>query len=315
MKNVKYILAGIMLVTILFQSCEDLNDVETPDFNVTYTNQTIKAGEPIEFKVENAPNFLNFYSGEFSHEYKYRERTKAEGTIYMSFNNAQKWGLGENAKGTLSVHVSSDYDGSGTKEAITQATWTDISDRFNISEAYTYDWTFSGEADITDLDNGGLAYFAIRFYAEKTSLDGHRQPEWRINNFNISRDLDDSGNFLEIFNKAVDNKSGFTSISVDDGVYDWNGHNWYWDSGKKVWRMRSENPRHGNDDWLVTDAINLSIIQPDKGMPLKTYPESLESFTYTYEQPGTYTVTLVGNNTTAYGHKELVKEFTITVTE
>lgn len=317
MKNRKFILAGIILVTMWFQSCEDLNEVQTPSFNVSLENQTIKAGEPVEFTVENTPDFLNFYSGEFGKEYKNRERTSAEGAVYMSFNNRQQWGLGENAKGTLSVLASTDYDGTGTTEAIELATWTDISDRFNISEDYDLNnWTYSGDANVVDLDTGGIIYFAIRMYAEEHSGTGHRQPEWHINNFSIRKDLDDSGNFLNILTAGTVNSSGFNRRSVDGETFDWNGHQWYWDSGedRKYWKFRSENPRHRNDDWLIADGVNLSAVLPDRGTPLKTYSSKLESFTHTYTEAGTYTITMVGNNTTSYGSEEKIQEFTITVT-
>ena len=315
MKNLKYILTSLFVFPLLFQSCEDLEEVDVPNFTVTQTTATAKAGEPVEFKVENASNFLRFYSGEFGHEYKHSQRTNAEGTVYMSFNNAQKYGKIDNAKGTLSVLASTDYDGTGTKEAIKLATWTDISDRFTISEAYTFDWTYSGDAVITDLENGGTIYFAIRMYAEEHKDTGHQQAEWRINEFSVRKDLDDSGNFLNILDIAIDNKSGFTGTSVDEGVFDWNGHQWYWESGNKVWRWRPEKPRHRNDDWLITDGLNLSAVSPDEGVNLKTYSTPLDTFSHTYAAAGTYSITLVGNNTTINGSEESVQELTITVTE
>lgn len=315
MKKIKIVLSSLFLLTLVFQSCEDQHEVSAPNFNVTPITMSAITGEPVEFSVENAPNFLMFYSGEFGHEYQYRDRTRAEGTVYMSFNNAQKWGLGVNATGTLSILASTDYDGTGTTEAIGLATWTDISDRFNISEDYTFDWTFSGDADITDLDNGEIIYFAIRRYAEEHHGTGNRQPEWRISEFNIRNDINDSGNFLEVISAATTGSSGFTGTSVDGEVVDWNGHQWYWDTGFNVWRIRSENPRHRNDDYLITDGVNLSAVLPDEGVVLKTYSTPLESFEYTYSQPGTYTVTMVGNNTTVYGSEEKIQEFEITVTD
>src|SRR5690606_16103012 len=128
MKNLKIILMFLAFLTILVQGCEDAETVSVPNFTVTPVTEIIKVGEPIEFQVNNAPNFLRFYSGEFGHQYKYKDRTNAEGTVTMSFENSQKWGLGENATGTLSVWYSKDYDGSGTAEAVNNATWVDISE-------------------------------------------------------------------------------------------------------------------------------------------------------------------------------------------
>lgn len=315
MKNVKFILSSLLVIAALFQSCEDTETVDVPNFVVTPLTVNAKTGEAVEFSVENSSNFLKFYSGEFGHEYKNRNRTEAEGAVYMSFNNAQKYGKNDNATGTLSVLASVNYDGSGTKEAIKAATWTDISDRFNISEAYTFDWTYSGDAVITDLENGGTIYFAIRMYAEEHKDSGHQQAEWRINDLSIKKDLDDSGNFLEILSVTTENNSGFTGTSVDDEVFDWNGHQWYWDSGNEVFRWRPENPRHRNDDYLITDGVNLSAVSPDQGVILKNYATPLDSFIHTYSEAGTYTVSMYGNNTTIYGNAEKLQEFEIVVTD
>ena len=79
--------------------------------------------------------------------------------------------------------------------------------------------------------------------------------------------------------------------------------------------MRGNSDNIVNEDWLITRPLNLTAVSPDTGEDLKNYSTALSSFEHTYTQPGTYTVTLVGNNTTVYGHKEKMQEFTITVTE
>ena len=80
MKKTVYTLTMLLLVTLGFQSCEDLEVVDAPNFEVAF-NATAKVGEPVEFTVNNAPNFLYFYAGDFEHQYKYRDRTNADGTV------------------------------------------------------------------------------------------------------------------------------------------------------------------------------------------------------------------------------------------
>jgi hypothetical protein len=313
MKKIKYLFVTLLLFTIVLQGCEDLEEVETPDFNVSF-NVKAKVGEPVEFKVENAPNFLYFYPGDFEHNYKYKDRTNAEGTVTMSFLNSQKWGLEANKEGALTVWYSKDYDGTGEADALNSATWTDISDRFNISKLYDFTLQESGVADITDLADGNSIYFGFKYFVDDTSV---RPSEWYLDDLNIQMDVADAPAPLSV---ATENNPGFKTVDVQGIVGSWNANKWYFDTGKGangLWRMRGQVKEGGswivNEDWLITNAINLTKVSPDKGEALKTYSEKLESFNYTYSKPGTYTVTLIGNNTTIYGDKETIKEFTIEV--
>ncbi len=313
MKKIKYLFAAFLLSALVFQSCEDLEEVEVPDFSINY-NLKAKVGEPVEFKVENAPNFLYFYAGDFEHQYKYKDRTNAEGTVTMSFLNSQKWGTGINKEGNLTVWYSKDYDGSGEAGAVNAATWTDISDRFNISKLYDFTLQESGIVDITDLADGNSIYFGFKYFVDDIS---GRPSEWYVDNLNIKMDVADAPAPLSI---ATESNPGFKTVDVQGIVGGWNANKWYFDTGKGgngLWRMRGQVKEGGswivNEDWLITNAINLTKVSPDKGVALKTYSEKLESFNYTYSKPGTYTVTLIGNNTTIYGDKETIKEFTIEV--
>lgn len=312
MKKSIYKLTVFLFLTLVFQACEDQEEVNVPNFVVTQVNATAKVGDPVEFRVENAPNFLQFYAGDFGHKYKFKDRTEAEGTVAMSFKNAQKYGLGNNATGTLSVLISTDYDGSGTPEGVASATWTDISNRFDIATAYDFAWTESGAADISDLATGKPVYFALKFYAEDHKGNGNRQPEWRMDDFKIELATEDAPAPLTV---ATTDSPGFLPVDVQGVVESWNTSKWYYDTGNSVWRFRGGPAEYANEDWLITNVINLTQVNPDEGTPLKSYSQVLESFTYTYSIPGTYTITLIGANTTIHGNEEMIKEITITVTE
>ena len=316
MKKVLYIYMSILLLAITFQSCDDQEEVDAPDFKVQLTSKTVKVGEEVEFEVENAPNFLYFYAGDFGHKYKFKDRTNAEGNVTMSFLNSQKWGLGANSKGTLTVWYSKDYDGSGAIESVNAANWTEISDRFNISTLYDFNLQESGNVDITDLADGNNIYFAFKYFCDNT---GERPAEWYLDDLNIKMEVADAPAPLLVANES---SPGFKPVDIQGVVSGWNANKWYWSGDKGdngLWRMRGQVKEGGqwivNEDWLITNAINLTKVSPDKGTPLKTYSDQLESFTYTYSSPGTYTVTLVGNNTTIYGSQEKITELTIEVTE
>lgn len=316
MKKLLYIFSNVLLLTIIVQSCDDLEEVEEPNFNVEVVSQSIKIGEEVEFKVENAPDFLYFYAGDFGHQYKYKDRTNAEGIVTMSFLNSQKWGVGANKVGNLTVWYSKDYSGAGTAEAVNVANWTEISDRFNISTLYDFTLQDSGVVDISDLADGNSIYFGFKYFCDITA---DRPSEWFLDDLSINMDVADAPALLTV---ATENNPGFKPVDVQGVVSGWNANKWYWDSGKGdngLWRMRGQVKVGGqwivNEDWLITNAMNLTKVAPDKGEPLKTYSDKLESFTYTYTKAGTYTVTMLGNNTTIHGNEDQLIEFTVEVTE
>ena len=188
MKKNRFLLLGLALLIGVFYSCEDLQEVEVPNFNVTFSTE-VAVGEPVEFKVENTPNFLLFYAGDFGHEYKHRNRVNADGVVTMSFLNSQKWGLGANATGTLSVWYSRDYDGSGTPEGVNNATWTEISDRFDISTLYDLNRQIYTIADITDLGDGNNIYFAFKYFCDNPS---ERPAEWWLDDLSIQMEVENA---------------------------------------------------------------------------------------------------------------------------
>ena len=308
MKKIKYIIPAILLFTFVFQSCEDLEETEAPNFNIT-SNFKVKVGEPIEFKISNAPNFLSFFSGEFGQEYKNKNRTKAEGDFTLSFETSRHYQDGTSRTDSAwQLLVSTDYSGSGSAQDVLAATWTDVSDRFTFATARSYNKTHSGSVNITDLSTDKPTFFALRIYAEGKKSEGNRQGIFDFYSFDLKFAIDDTNN-LDI---ASLYSPGWVAVNVAGENTNTSYDNWLDRSGS--FRMHGGVAEYTNDDWLITKPLNLSgSVSPDRGTPLKTYSEKLESFSHTYTKPGTYTVTFVGNNTTIYGSEEAVKEYTIEV--
>ena len=312
MKKVVYIWSMLLLVTIVFQSCEDLEAVDAPNFDVAF-NTTVKVGEPISFSVTNAPNFLNFYSGEYGREFKNSDRYNAEGDFFMSFDTARHYFDGSSkSDNAWSMLVSTDYTGSGSAADVEAATWTDISERFVFATVRTYNATNSGLVNISDLAGDKPTYFALRAYAEGKNSEGNRQGVFQLKGFNISLAVANESYSLEIANikspgwKPVNVEGSHPTIAAKD--------NWISKSG--LYEMSGDQANYTNDDWLITFPVNLAgSVSPDKGTPLKTYSEKLDSFEYIYSKPGTYKMAFVGSNETIYGQQGNVKEYTITVTE
>lgn len=311
MKKIISMVTMLLLVTFVFQSCDDLEEVKDPNFEVAFS-KTVKVGEPVEFTISNAPNFLNFFSGEYSHEFKNSNRLKAKGKFSLTFNTARHYMDGASkSDNAWSLLVSTDYTGSGTIEDVKAAKWKDISDRVVFATARTWSQTNSGIIDISDIASDLPTYFAIRVYAEGKKAEGNRQGTFRVHSFDISLAVANESYPLAVTNFST---PGFKPVNVE-GTHPSNSTKDYWRDRGNHYELAGDQAEYTNNDWLVTNPVNLSgAVSPDRGMPLKTYSEKLESFQYTYTEPGTYTVAFVGNNETIYGQKNTMKEYTITVT-
>lgn len=104
--------------------------VAADPFEVELPNLTTKVGEPLTINFSGKANSIDFWSGEYGHDYAYATKERIEkAVVKMQFevclvNGAQRE--------PLSVKVSTDFDGTMTEEAIKAATWTDVSAAFSI---------------------------------------------------------------------------------------------------------------------------------------------------------------------------------------
>lgn len=64
------------LILLVITACNK-KEVTEPDFNVSTSQTTFKAGEPVDFQFSGNPDYITFYSGEAGREYQYRDRITA----------------------------------------------------------------------------------------------------------------------------------------------------------------------------------------------------------------------------------------------
>jgi hypothetical protein len=313
MKKSFFIVTIMLLGTLVFQSCDDQEEVLAPSFEVAF-NATAKVGEPVEFAVNNAPDFLSFFSGEFSSEFKNSERATAEGDFFLSFVTTRHYFDGASrSDNAWSFLVSTDYSGSGTIEDVQAATWTDLTDEFVFATARTWSpKTESGAVNITQFAGDLPTYFAVRIYAEGKKSEGNRQGNFHLDDFNITLAVANEDYSIEVANLQT---PGFKPVNVE-GTHPTIAAKDNWINKGSLFEMNGDQAEYTNDDWLITNPVNLSgSVAPDRGTPLKTYLDKLENFEHTYSEPGTYSIAFVGTNQTIYGKKQEIKEYTITVTE
>ena len=312
MKKTVYIVTMLLLVAFVFQSCEDQEEVKVPNFDIAF-NKTVKVGEPVVFTINNAPNFLSFFSGEYSHEIKNSDRFKAEGEFFLNFDTARHYMDGASkSDNAWSLLVSTDYTGSGTIADVKAATWTDISSKFTFATARTWNLTNSGNINITEYASDKPTYFAVKVYAQGKNSEGNRQGTFRIQSFDISLAVANETYSLGVTSLT---SPGFKPVNVE-GTHASNVTKDNWVNKGNLYEMAGDQANYTNEDWLITNPVNLSgAVAPDMGVPLKLYSDMLKTFEYIYTTPGTYNVAFVGNNQTINGKQGSVKEYTITVTD
>ena len=70
---------------------------------------------------------------------------------------------------------------------------------------------------------------------------------------------------------------------------------------------------HYCNGWIFSVPRAFLTIEPDEGVVVKNLQNYTESFEYSFEEPGTYTVTFVGANENYLGSSSQVKEFKVNI--
>lgn len=177
-----YILLGVLLMV----SCkkEIVTNLETPTFDVTVSNATVKAGQPVNFQFTGTAHTISFYSGETLKQYAFRDGRTVDVTgsgITMEFTSSVQVGAQANQ---LSVLASTDFNGDySSLDKVKAATWTDITSKFALGTNATFKAT--GAIDISDLAVAGKPiYIAFKYKTDAQSLTNLAR-QWYIQTFAI----------------------------------------------------------------------------------------------------------------------------------
>jgi hypothetical protein len=284
------------MVCLLF-SCKKEN-VDTPSFEVTAGAATYKAGDTVEFRFSGDPDVISFYSGESGSQYKYSNRTTADGTASLQFSTfAQNSGAQANS---LKLMVSQDFKGAYTTDGISAATWTDITSRAVLSTGT--DNVSSGTLDLSDvLPAGKPAFLAFRKYDANSATLKPRA--WTIRSFNLNLITADS-----TYAVATIANAGWKAVDVLNTTYKWT----IGTAALSIGGGAVNTPE--NEDWVITKAIVVNGVNPDRAQVLKTWDVvAPQVYRRVYNKPGVYKVAFIGTNVNARDQQSVVKELTITI--
>lgn len=311
-----YILA---LASVFFFGCQH-DVVEDIDFNVTLdpSNSYLK-GEPVRFNFVGNMDNVVFYSGEEGSEYKYRER------YTIPVENIES--------ATLSLSVLSQYGKADALEMwVTdkfEGLWGDNKEKDlelikSLVDSGMSDWQ---KIEYKDPSSGGTVEinldilelkenFCIAFHWNPTYDGRSSQRTYKVNG-EVALDIKDLGasrmdlgglDFTAVMMNEgrdgyiADNKNG--EIALNDKVYDlyFRGCN-------------ATEFQYALDGWAISRPRPLNKVANDKGLVIKNIQNYLNTYEYTWNEPGTYTVTFVGTNSNYMGASQEIKEITVTIHE
>jgi len=271
--------------------------VDEPTLNVRVEKKTYKVGESVEFKFSGNPDNIIFFSGEQKKMYQYRNRIEAEGKPVLSFVTTAANGTQVNS---LAIMVSEDFTGTYTPEGLQSATWKDITSSALLSQGTAN--VKSGDIDLSEFANADKAYIAFKFTGQLSELSTQRK--WTITSF-LLNNVTTEGTVYPLFANVAAAVWKSVDIKNPDRVWSATNTQLVIDGGPK------NTP--DNEDWMITSAVKLNAVVPDLGLPVKNMSTRSESYTYTYNTPGTYLATFLSSNVRAYGSKETETQVELTI--
>lgn len=295
--------------------CNEEERAETPDFSVSTAGTVFKVGEPVVFSFAGSPDFIIFYSGEPGNAYDFRNRDRIEqAEVTLSFVTQTKAGTKGNANPCCAyIYYSTDFDGDYSEAGVNRATWTDLSDRFDLPTD-TEQAVPAGTLYIDDLfPEDGSPIWLMYHYSVKQYTGSNGRTQVDIMNFNID------GITAAGTTKLYDLKNaGFQCFG--DAAYDANNGNQKPDVNNSRIMLRTDYKAASDMQlWAVSGALSRPDdvnLGPDGGVGIKAVADpTMHTFRHTYDKAGEYVVTFVAANSNVYGRCEVLREIKISVVD
>lgn len=325
---------SLLLAALAATACDHDEIYEKIDFQATLSpSNTYLAGEPVEFLLGGNADYLVFYSGETGHEYRFRNRTQVAPEDIENCELVLQLN-GRNGTPCMTAYVTDGFAGlNGADEEADLAAingmlteekdlagWTKLD--LNDPEKNT-EWATT-QLDVTDLSNN----FCVALHWNPKSIETSQRAYWVNVGVNVQfkgyepRRLDSRTLDLSAFSMNDEKAGARYILTTENGVngsmrYTGNsglntsefvltGSNKYDPSNEKTLP-------YAIDTWIISTPMALNLTKPDEGVSIKTLSETLNSYSYTFEKAGTYTVTFVATSGNYIDQSRDVKEFTVTI--
>ena len=317
--------AGVLTTT----ACND--NVESVDFNVRVEGTAV-AGSPVTFVFDGNPDYISFFSGEAGSNYANKDRTHVDvQSLTMSYEMTQRYTTRQDFKEpVMHVMVSHDFTGSLTPEAIAAATWTDLSAQAGATtaerpfpvpnpDAVEQNPTGYATAEGLDFSAYGLEpfYLAFKYLAPEhpTTTGGTganatyaNHPRVDIANLCLSKVTVEGETVLS---DDMANDWGFSTVFVNSTTQT----NYTVESTNLMFQPQNDHRDRPVEVWMVSQRMDVTSVEPDRGEPIKGTNTRVTSYEYTYNEPGTYTATFIATNANMWNSKQTVRQVTFEVAD
>ena len=289
---------------------------------------TYLAGDPVRFNISGDADNLLFYSGETNHQYKYKDRYSVSrdeiNGVTLHIDYQARYGYADG----LSVYVSNSFEGlSGDFEAdkalmagvvskieAGDPAWKEL----DYEEGPSTVWT-AQDYDISDYASN----FVLAFHWHPKLGSSAQRHYWLDGKIDIdikgapASTLRFTGLDWEAIMLNDEYTQGHYSLSANPGfnmtkpataAIMVNGCN-----GAPSMGGGAGGVEYAHDGWIFTKAKPLTSVSHDTGEVIKNLQNYLHSYEYTFEKPGTYTVTFVGTNNNVDGASRKIKELEINI--
>lgn len=307
-----------------------------------------RAGEPFSIGLKGNATTVELWTGEVGHDYEYAEKDRMqEANMTVNFTMALNSGY---QRSPAKIKYSNDMKGAASIESIEAATWTDVSDKFDFttliaavdadvpkvdSNTVPHD---AGIVDCTDwFGSDGNCRIAFFYHIDKYD-DGYIDPIHNEKTGNgrtyfylfdmwVRAKFASETNYTELYRQAYDTvkpKPEYPVFVQGDTFGSSDGKNpinvYSYVNGAYTIRLGSAfKPTADRDSYLVLPLLTrpeTKNVGPDKPVKIKLEGEDMPlSYSYVFNKPGTYNVTLVGVVRTLAGDKKIIKSASITVME
>lgn len=336
MKKMKKYLP-ILLAAAALTACDHDEIYEPIDFQVTLApTNTYLVGEPVQFLFSGNADYIVFYSGETGHEYRYRNRYQVDPEDIESCELSMQLSARMGSLPSMTAYATNTFAGlNGADEEADMAAinallteekdlqgWTklEVEDTAAIGQ-----WNDPVKTDVTELADN----FCVALHWDGQTIETSQRGYWVGLNVTVKFRGYDS---LTVSSK----KLGLIPFSMADGMDSeryttsdktsipgtlyftsnnpgLNSQEFVLTGSAKYDASNEKTLPYAIDTWIVSTPMALNLIDPDEGVSIKTLSESLASYSYTFEQAGTYTVSFVATSGNYIDQSRDVKEFTVTV--
>ena len=206
----------------------------------------------------------------------------------------------------MSIFISEDFNGDYTPQGIEEATWTELTETEDGQWWTPVETQNPAKECWGDLSGYVEKEFVLAFrYKTPPGLtEGVQHPTVTINPISLDKTLD--GQVLSKSNPKQDLGFQHVVVAGDAG-------NPRLDASA-IGFQPSQTPLQTNVEiWCISGRQKPNEVAPDSGEPIRSLSMPIKSYTYTFSQPGTYTVTFEAHNANAWNAKEALCEFEIDV--